>query len=248
MPDSKNANLPLFYNDPAVLSAEAHNELQLLPERKFTFAALANSVPVVLGEVTKLLPHYPVIFTTGEAPVLVAVLGVRNNENLFVDAEGNWDKDTYIPAYVRRYPFILSQIPNGGFALGAEIDMNCFGETGEPLFKDKRPTKAARDAFRFCEEFQKAFDETRSFCKEVYDAGLLKSKACTIKLSSGSPLRLTGFATVDEAAIDDLDNRTANGWRRKHWLQHLYYHIASLENLPKYGARLEKKIVADPPA
>src|SRR3546814_17461453 len=36
---------------------------------------------------------------------------LRQNENLFVDASGQWAPDTYIPAFVRRYLFVLAEKP-----------------------------------------------------------------------------------------------------------------------------------------
>lgn len=236
--------MPTFYDDPVILDARTHGGLMLAANRKFAFARNVNCVPVLLGEMTKLLPFYPVIFTTGKEPILVAVLGVRNDENLFVDEKGDWAPGMYIPAYVRRYPFILTRIADTKSVLSAQLDKTQFGDSGEALFENRRPTKLSRDAFRFCTEFQQGFEETREFCKGIQDSGLLHEKTCTIRMKVGLPLKLTGFTAVDENEIEGLDNRTANGWRKKHWLKYLYYHIASLEHLVTIAARIENRLAA----
>jgi hypothetical protein len=233
--------MPTLYNNPVVLTAQAHGDLKRATVRTFEFARTLNCVPVTLEEITKLVPHYPVVFLNGKVPTLVAALGVRNDENLFIDDKGNWAPGCYIPAYVRRYPFVLAKISDDKVVLAAELDPKQFDADGTALFEGNRPSKLSRDVFHFCSEFQKGLEETLAFCEEVRDAGLLQAKVCTIKLKIGDPLRLTGFTAVDEKILDELDNRTVNGWRKKHCLKYLYHHIASLERMGDLAVRAGKQ-------
>lgn len=226
-----------LYNSTVVLTAEKHGDLKLAKERSFAFSKNLNCVPVTLEEITKLVPYYPVVFLDGKAPVLVAALGVRADENLFVDDKGNWAPGCYVPAFVRRYPFALAKIANDKYALAAQIDTTQFCAEGIPLFADKRPSQLSRDVFRFCSQFQKGMDEALAFGEEIRDAGLLQAKVCTLKLKAGGSLKLTGFTAIDENALDELDNRTVNGWRKKHCLKYLYHHIASLERMGDLAVR-----------
>lgn len=247
--------MPLFYQNPTVLNAKEHSDLSLSDTRSYAFARHCNSVPVVLSEIPFLLPYYPVIFTTGPNPVLVAVLGVRNNENLFVDDNGKWREDAYVPAYVRRYPFILTEIDEAPGSdkkvalLGAELETGFFANSGErKLFSAGKPTQLAADAYRFCVDFQHDWDATRTFCKEVADAGILEDKSCNLKTPSGKSFKLTGFSAVNEEKLDGLDNHTVNAWRKKHVLKHLYYHLASLERIGFFVPMLEKAMAGEAPA
>jgi hypothetical protein len=104
--------MPMFYRTPTVLSAMEHAQLAVARKRNYSFCAKVNSIPVVLSEVPRLIGHYPVAFTLGEQPMLMAIVGARNDENLFVDEAGNWEPGRYIPAYVRRFPFVLMEPPD----------------------------------------------------------------------------------------------------------------------------------------
>ncbi|MGB8602730.1 MAG: SapC family protein, partial [Rhizomicrobium sp.] len=237
-------SMPMFYRDPVVLNAKEHANLKLLAQRKYSFANTANSVPVVVGEVPGLMAHSPVVFTAGPEPMLVTLLGLHADQNLFVDEAGNWLEGCFIPAYVRRYPFILTRVTDDNLLLGADIDAEAFGADGAPLFDNGQATDVARDVFRFCAEYQQAWDLTRKFCKEVYDAGLLKEQTCTVRGATGAGIRLTGFSVVDEEALDALDNRTANDWRKRHLLKHLYFHLASMDRLNNLAALNDKRQAA----
>jgi hypothetical protein len=241
MANSESTELQPLYTKPVILNAKEHAELAFTKAPAHNFARRMNSVPVVLGELTQLLPYYPVAFTTGKDPVLIAILGARNNENLFVDANGKWQPNTYIPAYVRRYPFILMKVPDGKLVLAAEIDGDFLGSEGDPLFEGGRPTKVAQGAFQFCVEFQQAFDATKRFCSAVYEHGLLKNKRSSLTTPKGAKINLTGFAAVDGDELDELDNRTANNFRKQHWLSALYFHVASIGRLQSFPERIDER-------
>lgn len=241
MPETQN-NVPMLYKAPIILNMKEHANLCYTPTRNFSFAREVNCVPVALGEIPRVLPHYPVVFTDDKEPVLVALLGIRNNENLFVNDDGTWAEGVYIPAYVRRYPFLLVRMQNNDVALGGELDPQVLNDvSGDRLFRDGQPTPAAQEIYRFCMEYQNALEETRKLCSEVAAAGLLKTRTCTVNLTNGKKFRLVGFSSVDEAALDALDNHTANGWRKKHYLKYLYFHLASLERIGDFGVRAEKR-------
>jgi hypothetical protein len=236
--------MPMFYRRPTVLSAREHSNLRFINKPNFSFCAKVNSIPVVLSELPHLMPYYPVAFTLGDQPMLMAIVGVRNDENLFVDKNGIWEAGKYIPAYVRRYPYVLMELPEQNFSLAAELDSGFFGFEGERLFENNRPTAHATDVFRFCMDLQKAFVDTQKFCQAVHKNQLLKAKCSTMTTPSGRSFNLSGFAGVDEADINGLDNRTANTWRKQGWLGSLYWHVASLGQLNLFPARMDESLRA----
>jgi hypothetical protein len=237
--------VPVLYRAPVALNVNEHAGLKVsTAERKYHYARNVNSIPVVLSEVTQLMPHYPIVFSSEREPHLIALLGVRQDENLFVDAAGNWAPGTYIPAYVRRYPFILMEMGDNKFGLGADLHEDFFVEDGTPLFQGGRATLAADRAMRFSLELQKAYEETRQFCKAMTDAKVIRGKVFSASNRRGQKFRMTGFGAIDESTLDALDNRTANSWRKRHWLKYVYCHMVSLERLRSFPARTEQRIAA----
>jgi SapC len=102
----RTASLPIFYSRPRPLDAVADRGRSLRPVSDFGFARATNSVLLGAAESPRAVRSYPIVFTSREPRVAVAVLGLEGNENLFVGEDGRWREGHYVPAYVRRYPFI----------------------------------------------------------------------------------------------------------------------------------------------
>jgi len=98
----ENPALPLFYRSPRVLQVAAHSGCGVKPMPDFAFASDANSVPIGAEEFYEAQAHFPIVFSSVEPVTAIAVLGLEQNRNLFVDADNKWRPGVYIPAYVRR--------------------------------------------------------------------------------------------------------------------------------------------------
>uniref|UniRef100_UPI001C6FFE3A SapC family protein n=1 Tax=Rahnella variigena TaxID=574964 RepID=UPI001C6FFE3A len=99
-----NPQFPLFYKNPVPLDANRHGNLSLKANFGLSFAAKVNAVPINLIEMPQICHAYPIAFSPDDNATPVAILGLRDNENLFLDKDGQWASDLYIPAYIRRYP------------------------------------------------------------------------------------------------------------------------------------------------
>ena len=104
--------LPLFYKRPMPLDATSHAALGLRKEFGLNFTRGVNAVPVNLIEMPQVCHYYPIAFSPDATGTPVAILGLRDNENLFLGKDGQWAEEAYIPAYIRRYPFIFSETPD----------------------------------------------------------------------------------------------------------------------------------------
>lgn len=136
-------NLPLFYTKPEPLEATRHKGLALKKDFGLGFAKGANAVPINMIEFPQICHFYPIAFAPDANASPVAILGLRDGENLFLNTKGEWLSDTYIPAYLRRYPFIFSE-QSGGDQLTLCIDAvdSVVEKNGEQKFFDdsgKRP-------------------------------------------------------------------------------------------------------------
>jgi hypothetical protein len=220
--------LPLFYRRPQALDPNKHGQLRLTPGG-YGFARRANAVALLAPEFPQAARLCPIVFTTGANALPAAVLGLRTDDNLFVDEHGQWERATYIPAYVRRYPFIFFEQPNGG-RLTLCIDEaaeQLSTDTGRPLFDGQHPSETTRQALELCSAFQRDAAVTRSFVEALEAKELLVDRRADVALDRGDRMALAGFRVIDEARFNALDDATILDWRKRGWLGLVYCHLLS---------------------
>lgn len=224
--------LPLFYKAPAPLLADRHADKTLGTLGSYPFARGTNSVPINGDEFWQAARDYPIVFTKGALPVPIALLGIRAEQNLFLGEDGAWDSGSYVPAYVRRYPFIFMSAPDSDkLVLCVDEDSDLIEDGGErPLYKDGKPTEIVENALKFCADFQQRHQVTMAFAQALADNGLLIERAANITLRSGETVNLTGFSIIDQAKLDELPNKLFLDWRKRGWLPLIYLHMISLQS------------------
>ena len=111
-PAPPQAVLPLFFHKVVGINPAAHGHLKIDRSTGFAFARAAQSVPIGIGEFDIVSQHYPIVFASGPMPTPLALLGLGEGNNLFVEPDGSWRRDCYIPAYIRAFPFIFVEDPN----------------------------------------------------------------------------------------------------------------------------------------
>lgn len=224
------ANMPLFYTKPTPLDAKAHGDLGLKKNFGFDFTTGINAVPVNLIEMPQICHHYPIAFSPDGNATPVAILGLRDNENLFLKADKTWEEDAYIPAYIRRYPFIFSEMA-GGDQLTLCIDMNddvIDKKGGQKFFgEDEKPSELAQNALEFCKSYHAAAQQTVQFSKALAESGLLVERAAEINLGDDKKINFSGFRIIDEQKLAELPDETFIEWRQKGWLPFVYAHLFS---------------------
>lgn len=224
------ANMPLFYNKPTLLDVAQHADWGLTKSMTFAFAGTANAIPVNMVEFPQVAHYYPIAFARDAAATPVAVVGVRDNENLFVEDNGSWKSDVYVPAYVRRYPFILSESPDGQhLSLCVDDAPNIIARTGgERFFDDKGgPTQIAKNAIEFCRSYHVAAKQTMTFGQALAASGLLVDRSAELTLRNGQRISFSGFRIIDEEKFNKLPAETLLEWRSKGWLAAAYAHLFS---------------------
>lgn len=223
-------NLPLFYKNPVPLDSKKHKDLALKKDFGFGFTEGVNAVPVNLIEMPQVCHHYPIAFSPDEHATPVAILGLRDNENLFLSKKGEWMADSYIPAYIRRYPFIFSEMPDGD-TLTMCIDLNddVTEKKGEQaLYDDEgQPSSLANNALEFCKSYHAAAQQTIEFSKALKDSGILVTREAQIQAAGGRRINFSGFQIIDEKKLAELDDKTFLAWREKGWLPFVYAHLFS---------------------
>ena len=232
----------IFYERVVALNDQTHAKLKVRPATGFAYAAKTNSVPLLASEFFECAREYPIVFAGGDTgPVPAALLGLREAENLYVDGEGKWDA-RYIPAFVRRYPFVPGKGAQGEMLVCIDEASSCFdSEKGEALFADGKPTPQLEHAMKFLGDFHQAASSTELFGRRLQDLGLLRQADSVAQMNDGSQFRLNGLNVVDEAKLraltpDVVQELFANGS-----LGVIYAHLMSLGNLGALVDRLSRR-------
>ena len=240
--------LPLFYRQPEPLSPAQHGELKVR-DGNLSFAADTAYVPVMTSEFAFASRDYPLLFAARTAAP-IALVGLRER-NLFLDG-GDWLADTYVPAYVRRYPFTTVRMEddgqgNGGFVMVVDAACDRFGaDEGMALFENGEPSFYTRQVMQFCEQFHLDALATEAFSAALMaQEGLLIDRRADVTLPSGEKLGVDGFRVVDPERFAALDEATVADWHRKGWLALIHFHLASLE---RFQNLLRRQAALTPPS
>ena len=226
-PPAEGSNI-LFYSRPVPLQSDIHGDLRILPG-KLDFAAKSNAIPLIVGEFSLALHHFPILFA-GPGAVPMAATGITET-NLFI-TDGKWEPDTYVPAYVRRHPFIFIDTDGSqNFVLGVDEDSDRLvkgGTEGEALFVDGKPSELLQQAMEFCGRFTGEHDRTQAFSKALIEHDLLAVRNANVRLPNGRELTLQGFSVVDVEKLQALPDSLVLEWHRNGWLGLVHQHLMSL--------------------
>lgn len=235
----------MFYARPVALNRERHARLRLAiaPDHS-AFAARTNAVPITGTEFIEAARDYPLLFVRDPAGAFnaTALVGLRDNENLLVDTAGRWAAGAYVPAFVRRYPFVLSTEP-GADRLTVCIDEAYPGlsETqGEALFDASGAESAyLKNMLEFLRLFNNEVQRTALFAQRLDELGLLTPKVVTVE-RDGQQQTLEGLWVVDQAKWRALDDSRVVELFRQGLLPWVEAHLLSLGNLSRLLARLPR--------
>jgi SapC len=245
--------LPLFFKDLVPLSSVDHSTWKARSLDSAPWLADQHAVPVTVDEFASVQRYYPIIFSVGENPVPLALMGLNEGINTFVDADGKLIGETYVPAYVRRYPFLLARLRDDSDELSLCFDptAEALGEfdEGNALFEDGQPAEATKAILSFCEQFEQAGQRTTAFMKELVDSGLLMDGEVSIQTEEGKdPYIYRGFQMIDEAKLRELRGDQLRKMNESGMLPLIYAHLFSLGVMREvFGRQLQQgKIPAAP--
>jgi len=234
--------LPIFYKKPVALSSETHAALRLQTRDNYRFAAGSNSVALTAAEFAKACHEYPIVFVQEEAVITpVAVLGLKDKHNLFVDETGQWNAD-YVPAYVRRYPFILAKQSDEAPDYTVCIDEAYVGfnrEKGERLFLENgEQSDFLKKVLTLVQEFQTHSQLSSDFARRLLDWELLQPLQANVEMRTGDKMSLTGFMAVDQNKLKALSAERLVELMQQDGLGVIYYHLLSLNNFGRLVSRV----------
>jgi hypothetical protein len=227
------ANLPLLYHDLQPLNSGQHGNLKLKRLLTVPEVGKTHAIPVTVEEFAHAQRNFPIIFSAGDEPVPLALMGLNEGVNTFLDDEGMpIGQPTYMPAYLRRYPFILARLQPDSDELSLCFDPSsgAFDEKeGEPLFDGDQPSELTRNVLQFCEQFETAGLRTQAFMTDLQASGLLMEGEVSIQPDGvDQPFLYRGFRMVDEEKLRDLRGDELRKMSQSGMLPLIYAHLMSL--------------------
>ncbi len=226
----------LFYSTPEPLNREQHAKLGLQTvDKPFGFAKTGHIVPVTLGEMGLTALSYPIIFAGSEYTPL-AVMGLNAGQNLFVQEDGGFEDGYYLPAYIRRYPFVLAgNDEQQELIVCIDRSSVLLGEGGDtPLFDAKgEPTEYTKNAIKFCEDFEAERHRTTAFVAMLKEADLFENKQAVFNPlgpdgKPGEPVLIAEYFAVSEEKLGKLSDEKLLEMQKNGALGFIYAHLLSL--------------------
>ena len=238
-----------FYKKVVALNSDTHRNLKFdTNEVSFSFARDTTAVLIAGVEFAEAGREYPIVFIRGQDKQMrpVALLGVRDAENLFVDEHGKWDA-SYIPAFVRRYPFVMAEGSVHG-QLVVCIDEGCHAlnvDHGELLINaEGKMEPRMNEVMQFLQNFQKEFAHTETLTKQLDELGLFVQQGARFDTSTGETFQLNDFYMIDEAKFGKIEDARLPGLFHSGALGLAYLHMASMGNLRKLLDRVSARSAA----
>ena len=242
-----NISLPLFYNAIEPLNFNQHGKMKVRPIEKSPQIGQTHAIPVTVDEFGLVQRHFPIVFSIGDNPIPIALMGLNEGVNVFLDADGrSLDPAVYVPAYIRRYPFLLARLSPESDELSLCFDptSGAVGETkdGEPLFDGDQPSDATKAILDFCEQFETAGQRTAAFMEELKKSGLLMDGEVAIQPEGyEQPFVYRGFQMVDEEKLRELCGDELRKMNQNGMLELIYGHLFSLAQMREvFGRQLQQ--------
>ncbi|MBC6980209.1 SapC family protein [Caulobacter sp. 17J80-11] len=225
----------LFYGQPEPLNPELHGALGVNRTAKpYGFVTQTHVVPLTVTEFAPASLSYPIVFV-GDAKSPIAVMGLRQGENLFVTADGEFRMDAYIPAFVRRYPFVFANDDQQQRMILC-VDRNApfvSDKPDVPFFENGEPSAYTKNAMQFCTDFETERQRTESFVKLLSDLDLFDVREAVFTPQNpdgtpGQPQKIAEYFAVSEDKLKALPIEKLAELRDNGALGQIYAHLVSL--------------------
>lgn len=239
-----------FYESIVALNREQHRNMKLDKSRADAkFAADTHYVPVAGTEFESAARDYPILFANGGGgeggPILL--LGLTEGHNPFITDDNRWRPDTYVPAFVRRYPFVLARqggeeadAASGDPGYAVCIDEACPAineDEGDALFDDEgNDSQLLQNSVAFLNQYLADIERTSKFHERLRDLDLLVPRDLQVARTGGQYYTLKDFSFIDVSRLNRLTDAEIAGLQRDGHLAWIHAHLISLGNLSRLEA------------
>ena len=235
MASAPQPQLPLFYNDLLPLNSRDHADWKAGTLESAAYLAATHAIPLTSDEFVDAQRNFPIVFTSGENPLPIALFGLNEGVNTFVGADNKIIEAIYLPAYARRYPFILAKLrpesEDMSLCFDPTADLITKKDEGLALFNaEGQPTEYTQGVLDFCRRFEEAGQRTKVFMEELTKLDILMDGEIAITRNDmpDKPFIYRGFRMVDENKLRELPAETVNTLAQNGMLVLIYAHLFSL--------------------
>ena len=224
-----------MYENIELITKDKHKDYGVASINDFKHAKTLNTSMITMNEFYESCKHYPIVFSKNEQEGWFALilLSLENNDNKFIDEDGNWKANTYIPAYVRRYPFIYIKNEDDlllGFDSTHKISKD---DAGDRYFFDEEgeTTPFVSKVLTFMNQVQNLMKETKDFIETLVEMEILEESTITGKNADGKDISVNGFWILKEEKLDKLTKENKAKLCEKSYMQPITAHLISLSNI-----------------
>lgn len=234
-----------LFEQPELLNKEAHGDLGFAKAKKpYSFCANIRAIPLTVNEFPVAMKHYPIVFASLENLTPLAVVGIIDDVNLFVNEKGEWEENVYIPAYIRRYPFATAT-ENSGDRLAIVIDRSSkwLAPGGDvPLFEKGEPSKATNDAIEFCKRCEGERRLTDQVMGKLREFDIIRGQSAQYTPQGATEGRtFAQYFGVDEQTFNALPAERFEEMRKAGLLPYVYAQLLSFSNWRELMNRRAKR-------
>lgn len=246
-----------LHRQPLALDSVQHRNLKLrVPVTDWSLAAHLNAMFVAVSEFGDTCREFPIVFVRAgkdlegqEQVAPVAVLGLTQNQNLYVTGE-RW-RAQYVPMVLRVYPFCLGRLSDDRFAVC--VDMAWPGvnqDEGRALFEaDGKPTELLSSMQQHLEAMEADIQRTRLVGRRLLELDVLRDMRFDATLPDGSKHSVDGFLTVDDKKMTELPDSVVGELHRSGVLGLIHLHWVSMGNMRRLiDWHVERAAAAPAPA
>lgn len=228
-----------MYKKLEVLNKIEHKNKGVLEVTDFLYSKNLINAPIAISEFFEACKNYPIFFSKDKDGkwFSTVLLGYKENENLFVDKKGAWKELHYIPAFVRSYPFILSNnSERKELLLAVEKESLSESETSKKLFDENgNNSEFLNGVLGFLNQFYSDTMATSEFIKQLEEWELLEEKVANVVNSKNEKYSLNGFFVVNEEKLKHLSKKKKDDICAKNAYALITAHLISLSNIHKLG-------------
>ena len=231
------------------LHNETHKDVKIKRVTEVADLKDQHALGLVVQEFARAAAEFPVVFIKdgqSERFFPIAMMGIKQNENLFVTDENKWDAG-YMPARYTHKP--LSVIPHkddeNKFAIAIDMASPLISKDGDALFKEDgseaehlENRKKSLMAYIEHEKITSAFIDTISKLELIEPRNL--------KVNVGEKeINLNGLYMVDEKKLNELSDEVYLDLRKRGYLAPIYSHLGSIHQLNNLLKREAATMAAD---